>query len=306
MARRSSSKPILLLFALMLFPIGAVSGQTAVDPADWIGILSPAGEVSIDVLEKNMLVDIDDNSYRVISFRDGFSIYVSMTKSSNAKAIFQLQTTHWPDIQKYKVFEAGDFLVMSNVDSSTGKPSANVLLASSRWSYSITVRAPEAMKAEFEHVLNSIYIGGKSMFKTSTSVTSAKTVKIDSLENSPLVAQALAQPDSDQVDFPKVSQTDDLAKPDDIIYSRPLFTIRQPRAPYTDAARSRKIQGTVKLRIPFLSSGRLGEIRVVSSVDKGLEKNALKVAKKIKFIPAQIDGKSVDVVKTLEYTFSIY
>jgi TonB family protein len=85
-----------------------------------------------------------------------------------------------------------------------------------------------------------------------------------------------------------------------------LRILSKPRPSYTDAARDNLTQGTVRLRVTFLSNGEIGSILPVKSLPNGLTEEAINAAKNIKFEPATIDGKPVTISRTVEYSFSIY
>ena len=85
------------------------------------------------------------------------------------------------------------------------------------------------------------------------------------------------------------------------------FTVAlKPRAPYTDAARQKKVQGTVVLRVNFMANGATGTISVVRGLSDGLTEEAVKAAQKMVFIPPQKDGERLTVSKTVEYGFTLY
>lgn len=86
----------------------------------------------------------------------------------------------------------------------------------------------------------------------------------------------------------------------------PLKILSKPRAEYSDMARQHNVQGAVKLRVTFLSSGEIGDITAVSELPDGLTERAIAAAKRIKFEPAQRAGRPVTVTKVVEYSFSIY
>jgi hypothetical protein len=44
----------------------------------------------------------------------------------------------------------------------------------------------------------------------------------------------------------------------------------------------------------------------LSKLNKGLVKNSVDAARRIKFLPAEVDGKPIDVSRMVEYSFSIY
>lgn len=69
------------------------------------------------------------------------------------------------------------------------------------------------------------------------------------------------------------------------------------------AAKRQKLEGIVQLRITFLASGEIGEVRVISGLTDALNRQAIASARKIKFEPRIKDGKPVSVSKIVEYTF---
>lgn len=88
--------------------------------------------------------------------------------------------------------------------------------------------------------------------------------------------------------------------------NQPLKILSRHLPAYTEAARYSEVQGTVLLSVTFKSNGEIGKITVVKGLPKGLSKQAIKVAKKIKFVPEKKNGENVTVTKTLEYGFSLY
>jgi TonB family protein len=92
----------------------------------------------------------------------------------------------------------------------------------------------------------------------------------------------------------------------DVSPNRPLKILAQPRAEYTDAGRTNNVNGVVRLHVEFLSSGKIGEIKVVSALPYGLTQQALNAAKHIRFEPKTENGKPVKAARTVEYRFSLY
>lgn len=66
------------------------------------------------------------------------------------------------------------------------------------------------------------------------------------------------------------------------------------------------IQGVVTLRVQFLETGEIGEIKVISGLPYGATENAIEAAKRMKFEPAMKDGKAVTVTKSVQFSFTIY
>lgn len=82
--------------------------------------------------------------------------------------------------------------------------------------------------------------------------------------------------------------------------------LAKPEPRYTEAARKRGITGTVVLRCIFAADGTVKHFLVVEGLPYGLTEAALTSARRIKFIPATIDGKPVSMFIQLEYNFNLY
>jgi TonB family protein len=95
-------------------------------------------------------------------------------------------------------------------------------------------------------------------------------------------------------------------KESDVSPDKPLKILAQPRAEYTDEGRFNNVTGIVRLRIEFLSNGKLGKIVIISGLPYGLTNQALEAAKNIKFEPKTENGKYVATSKIVEYRFTLY
>ena len=56
----------------------------------------------------------------------------------------------------------------------------------------------------------------------------------------------------------------------------------------------------------FSESGRVTHTLILKGLGGGLNENAVKAARQIKFEPATKDGKPFSQIKILEYSFAIY
>lgn len=92
--------------------------------------------------------------------------------------------------------------------------------------------------------------------------------------------------------------------------AREVFTkvqvLSRPEPPYTEAARSRSISGKVILHAIFAADGQVRAIRPIKGLPHGLTLVAIRAARKIKFVPATIDGKPVNQYVQIEYNFNLY
>jgi TonB family protein len=86
---------------------------------------------------------------------------------------------------------------------------------------------------------------------------------------------------------------------------RPVEIIFKPTPEYTDEARSAHIQGTVTLELEFTAAGDIRVLRLMRGLGHGLDEAAERAARRIRFKPAQSDGRSVDSRATVHITFQL-
>ncbi|MBD0373616.1 MAG: TonB family protein [Pyrinomonadaceae bacterium] len=82
--------------------------------------------------------------------------------------------------------------------------------------------------------------------------------------------------------------------------------ISRPEPQYTDEARKNQVMGTVVLRGIFAFDGKVRAIRVMKGLPDGLTMSAIRAARRIKFVPATINGKPVSQYIQIEYNFNLY
>ncbi len=74
---------------------------------------------------------------------------------------------------------------------------------------------------------------------------------------------------------------------------------------YTPEAKDDKIEGTVKLQVEITPEGVAKNIRVLQSLDRGLDANAIDAIEHWHFQPGTKDGEPVTVLATIEVTFHL-
>ena len=80
---------------------------------------------------------------------------------------------------------------------------------------------------------------------------------------------------------------------------------RQVTPQYTDEALGRKIQGYVILEVVILANGTVGPVRIIRSLDRGLDLKAIEAVRQWKFKPALLQSKPVDVLAEIRVDFSL-
>jgi TonB family protein len=86
---------------------------------------------------------------------------------------------------------------------------------------------------------------------------------------------------------------------------RPVEIVFKPSPEYTDDARSARIEGTVTLDLEFTATGDVHVLRVVRGLGHGLDDAAERAALRIRFKPAQSDGRAVDFRATVHISFRL-
>jgi len=74
---------------------------------------------------------------------------------------------------------------------------------------------------------------------------------------------------------------------------------------YTEEARAARIQGTVLLNVVVQPDGTAGQIKVLRSLDVGLDQKAVEAVSTWKFKPGTKDGQPVPVQATIEVNFRL-
>lgn len=88
---------------------------------------------------------------------------------------------------------------------------------------------------------------------------------------------------------------------------RPLKIIYKPRPSYPKPENGTIcVQGTVTLRITFLSTGEIGEIIPIIKLGYGLTEKAIEAARNIKFTPLIKNGVPTTVTRSVQFAFTIY
>lgn len=82
--------------------------------------------------------------------------------------------------------------------------------------------------------------------------------------------------------------------------------LSKPEPPYTTEARRAKIAGTVVLSVLLGANGEITDIKVKKGLPHGLNESAIEAAKRIRFVPAEVDCQRVPSYMELQYNFNLY
>jgi TonB family protein len=306
----------IFLFCLILLAPFAARAQGE-DKSKWTRVSGPKGEFSI-LMPADFLVDNGDGADRAYAYEDEATIKVEIDESGGAKSRLKVmrrfrEKSDW----KISQFTLGAFTGDIYLSETEKYFSMYVYAASSRAFYIISISTKNKKSPAVETFLHSIKFDNLPLIKQQAPATedASDAVLLSSLKTSPSVMEALKKPDAVKVkvkyeleekkDKKEKDETEESVE-DTPKYSRPLFVLRRPRARYSMSGRENNVQGTVNLKVVFQADGKIGEIIVIKKLDNSLTEAAVDAARGIKFLPAEIDGKTVDVTRTVAYTFTIY
>jgi TonB family protein len=305
---------ILICIYLLCGCLLGVSGQAPgnLSSGNWTRIESKSKDFSVALPEADYLVNNDGQKVSIWYFANGCSFSITMEKDGNAKSRFSYFKLDPADKTVYKSFKLGNSIGRWH-ETTVEKAKVHFWsfdIATSKGYYTISARLKGDDITATQRFLRSIRLEGKQIIdSTVTDPIEQQTVPVISFETSGVIKQALRQRDPTNLKLEK--DVDTSPPPGEVdektlAYSRSLVILSKPRASYTDSARMRNISGMVKVKVNFLANGTIGSIAIVKSLDKDLDRQAFEAARQIKFLPAEIDGKPVDSVKYVEYSFEIH
>jgi TonB family protein len=302
---------------LLIFVLSAAAFAQKTESAKWTKIANPKDNFSF-ALPADFLVDNEDDKSRAFANQDGVSMRVEMDEGGGKSRLNMYRQVPSP-LKNGSTFTLGDFTGDVYMNLTKGFFTMSAYVASPKAFYLITVSSKDNKSPALNAFLLSIKFGDKPLLKQENPAVSGeeKAVSLASLPTSPIILAALSRKtsgkfqvkyDEEKVKYTGGDDKDDLNdNPAEVIkYSRSLIILRKPQTRYTDSARQEGVQGTIRLRIVFRADGQIGDITVLHKLGGGLTESAIDAARQIKFLPAEIDGKAVDVTKTIEYSFTIY
>lgn len=310
--------PAIVLF----FAVSSILAQ-----ANWIKLESDSKDFSIaippdyqvladkDGYEINRLIsrnplrtktiEIDDIK-RVTAYMDGASFLVESYRTNKLEdALGEFYQN------RFKPEDSQDLTLNSFQGKMAARPGGasyvlDVMLGSKDRIYRIYGLARSEKNETLKYFFSSIRLNGAAPFSLGSSLEGkikVQPLQISDLKESPFEFEKSSSDVVAQPDKPLQVIRGVRPSPDDpgriFIGSKPL-----PR--YTDSARKNGTAGTVTLRVTFGADGKIEKIVEVNGLPHGLTEEAVKVARLIRFLPEEADGKPVTVRKTIVYAFSIY
>lgn len=275
-----------LIFAFCLLPFDFVLGQAPARLAvvDFVG--DDGGEVSA-ALRQSVTAEfelLDEDLVRVATRGVGYSGSVNLSRDE-ARALGQSLGCDF--------FVLGKTLTTRRLTGASGEEAYFESLAGLFW---VETRTGKLILFSFESAKSETEAASKEKLKTvlkqawphyaetMLAVRKRQTAAIEDFQPLPPAVEVL---------------TDDLAATG---IQQPFFYQRL-KPDYTEQADLAGITATVELEAVFREDGTVGEVEVVKWAGFGLDESAIATVKKLRFKPAERDGKKLTLQGLVRYNF---
>jgi hypothetical protein len=276
--------------------------------AKWTRIETDAKDLSI-AFPPHFIVDAEKRErgqrFQITGFANNVRMEITIYKDSNA--VQRIQGSRPQGSSNFSAFEKNSFRGTRAVDADTDKIyKETISLIKDDYYYVLRLLSNDKSKSEIERFLYSIKLKGDNLFVTPKPTNySEETVLFSSLKTNPEVLEAYARKFEKKKG--KVS-TELSSNSEEFItyekYSRPPVILHRPRPSfvpkYDGITGGFSYSALVKLEL--LASGQVGDIVILSSDDKKFTDACVESARKIRFIPGQINGVSVDSTYIVDYS----
>ena len=310
----------ILLLTLLVFVTNTIAQQNA----EWVGIESENKEISFAIpndfsffFDKVGFTQSNPKEWRekadyknvrsITAYQNGVTMFFESYDVKNGKKALPYFLYNHIDTQ-YKNISFENFSGLQIVSEKSNYVVFFYLTSGSN-TYLIGFGAREKTNETISKFLKTIKLNGKALFDSSNekSVEPNKIISVIDLRETPVEIDYVSlfekkkskKKDEKKTDETKISET----KSDS---SKNFVMLFKPRSMYTDSARQGNEQGIARFQVVFSANGQIGKIAIVKQLQYGLTENAIRVLRRIRFIPAEKDNSPVSTVKTVEYSFTIY
>ena len=176
---------------------------------------------------------------------------------------------------------------------------------SSEGYYSIHITADKAENPIALAVLRSIKLEGQPLLKRNDGIgdPSYATIDLSALRPTQEVLDVLKHKQTQEIEIVRDTVVSAAPEPA-VLYSRPLLILKK-EIPVFPRGTLLTNSALIVLLVSFKANGDIGKITVMRPLSESSTKAAIEAAKKTKFLPAEVEGRPVDVTVPIEYTFMV-
>lgn len=285
------------------------AAQTPVAPV-WHTLTSSNAEFSVTVPSDYIVQDERlFRQVRVAGGNGGAYFDASFSKTGGGKSFIEGMRRMQATKGFQATFDIGDAEVYTYTSKAEQRFRFSIYVATRKGYYAVSMTSLSPDNTILQRMLVSLQYDGKPLLKSASAQApiAASVINVSSLETSELVRAALRRKQTEPITIESavVSAAGSEDEPEKF-YSRSVMILSKAHAKYSEEARSNNVAGTIRLRVLLKANGNIGKITVLSGLPHGLTEQAIRAAKEIKFLPAEINGVPADAETTIEYTFSIY
>jgi uncharacterized protein with FMN-binding domain len=182
-----------------------------------------------------------------------------------------------------------------------------VLVGTSKYYYKFRVQTGNMDDPRVLRFVDSIKIEGKSAFPQNIkfAITDEIPVSFSGLTTSTEIKTAENQKIKEREEYIKIASINEIKEQvsEQKKYSRlPFFIgVKLGYKDFVYQMIAKKDLGKVAARVLLKANGEIGEIEIFSKSDEKTTRTIVNQIRKMKFVPAQINGKNVDYIDVIEY-----
>lgn len=298
-SRSFGTRTVVLIFALSIcFAISALGQESnAANVSKWTAITTAGNQLRFSV-PRGHLVDAEKRSRnqrtKIFAFESGVAIEIAYFDDDAKRRLGYIK----PVDGEITYFEKGPFKGLVNFSRPGSKSYfQKIYLASDQGYYEIGVFAADEKSKCIERFLFSISVAGEPLFKGSKQNDSLDdAVSISTLQTSSEVLDAVAKK-IDKHDTTRETKpfSEELKKYDYSLLSRqPISLTREVPdfRPEPGGEGFRRYTAVIKVNV--LANGQIGKTTAYSDSDEKFIDSCVNAVRRLRFIPAQMDGKNVD------------
>lgn len=307
--------------AAIVLTILFAGGASAQKAESWMELKSGDGEFAAITLADSLIVNEDKRYTRVMFSSSDLRLEIGRRPNLPGRRYSVGKPS-----EDTKLFEVGNARGQLTLREASGRHTLSVRAVSSDYTYDLNASGP-VNDRRLIRFMRSIRFDDKPLLTIPgvDAPTQVAALDMKQLKSSNIVKEYLKKPVNKNVvveygkikyaartPVVKVSEDDvarddiaDTAAPKEVV-TRDLVMLSMPKAAYTTAARRDGVNGTVSVKVQLRADGMVGAITADGSLNLSLAESCVEAAKNIKFIPKEVNGKPVDVIRVFVYSFSIY
>ena len=294
-------KKIAQVFSLIFFAFTAIAVAQENQSTKWFRVQSNNGEFSIEVPTKNNYFYDKDGFSASIDQSDFKLKEMNLLNSYTEKTLLSIETyeankdalrTFYKSHRTGKIsdFKLNSSVAKEHIDKQNNFYSKTFYFYSKKYIYIITAASRNGETMAMKHFFDSIMFNSDN--KTDSAIVPFSSLRLTTIDLK--ITNESEAKTGKKVETPK----------DNSLSS--LIIISKPPPSFVDSARSRGVQGLIRMNALFSLDGFIPKIEVTKSLPEGLLRQTVFAALRIKFLPMEKDGNPQSVTKTIEYNFTLY